>query len=300
MSKDKLLERVYYDTSHGFGSIRDTHQQAKKLDETITLDYVKEWMKKQPNKQIRPYNKFNSWVAPYPRFEYQIDLMVMNNVNASEFKYAIVVIDTFSKLAGARAMKDKETETVYKNLLEIFDKIGYPSSIYSDDDGSFKGRVAKFFKDENINHITTLTHAMVVERFIRTIKNMIYDRIRNTSNKWEEMLPLVINKYNNTIHSSHEMTPLEAHDDRNILNVSIKHHLKANYFRKYPNIKVGDEVKIYQKGKNNLSALKETRPKWSAEKYKVKEITHDITFNRSYKIEGFNKTFRRNELLLID
>ncbi len=136
--------------------------------------------------------------------------------------------------------------------------------------------------------------------FFGTIKNMIYDRIRNTSNKWEEMLPLVINKYNNTIHSSHEMTPIEAHDDRNILNVSIKHHLKANYFRKYPNIKVGDEVKIYQKGKNNLSALKETRPKWSADKYKVKEITHDITFNRSYKIEGFNKTFRRNELLLID
>ena len=47
--------------------------------------------------------------------------------------------------------------------------MGYPSSIYSDDDGSFKGPVKEFFKAENINHITTLTHANIAERFIRKV-----------------------------------------------------------------------------------------------------------------------------------
>ena len=97
-------------------------------------------MSKQPNKQIRHYKGHNSWVAPYARFEYQIDIMDMNNLK-SDYRYAIVVIDAFSKLADAEPMKDKQTNTVYQNLLNIFQKMGYPSSIYSDDDGSFKGQV---------------------------------------------------------------------------------------------------------------------------------------------------------------
>ena len=79
--------------------------------------------------------------------------------------------------------------------------MGYPMSIYSDDDGAFKSKVKELFDGEGINHIITLTHANVVERFIRTLKNGIHDRVRFTNSKWEDMLKIVINKYNNTIHS---------------------------------------------------------------------------------------------------
>ncbi len=187
MSFDKLLHNIYYDVETGYSSIQKTYEEAKQKDDKITIDDVKTWMKKQPNKQIKPYKAHNSWVAPYARFEYQIDIMDMNNLK-SDYRYAIVVIDSFSKLADAEPMRNKETNTVYLNLLKIFQNIGYPSSVYSDDDGSFKGKVNEFFKGEGINHITTLTHANIVERFIRTIKNGIFDRIRDNNKNWFDML----------------------------------------------------------------------------------------------------------------
>ena len=119
-------------------------------------------MNKQSNKHILHYKIHNSWAAPYARFEYQIHIMDMNNLE-TDYKHAIVVIDAFSKLAYAEPMKDKQTNTVYQSLFKIFQRMGYPSSIYSDGDGSFKGQVKEFFKAENINHIITLTHANIAE-----------------------------------------------------------------------------------------------------------------------------------------
>ncbi len=63
------------------------------------------------------------------------------------------------------------------------------------------------------------------------------------------MLKPVINKYNNTVHSTTQMKPIQAHKDSNRLEVKQNLELKASYKRKYPNITVGDHVKIYKKGK---------------------------------------------------
>ena len=49
--------------------------------------------------------------------------------------------DAFSALAYAEPMEDKQTNAVYQRFLNVFQKIRYPSCIYSDGDGSFKGRV---------------------------------------------------------------------------------------------------------------------------------------------------------------
>ena len=89
--------------------------------------------------------------------------------------------------------------------------MGYPMSVYSDDDPAFKAKVNELFNSEGINHLTTLTHANGAERFIRTLKLGIHDRVRFTNGNWEDMLKHVINKYNNTIHSSTNHTPKYAH-----------------------------------------------------------------------------------------
>ena len=67
-------------------------------------------------------------------------------------------------------------------------------SIYSDDDGGFKTVVKEYFEAEGITHIITLTHANVAERFIRTIKNMIYERVRFNRAGWTSMLTPVLKK----------------------------------------------------------------------------------------------------------
>ena len=67
-------------------------------------------------------------------------------------------------------MNNKDSNSVYDALQIIFKKMGYPMSVYSDDDGAFKSKVKQFCDGQGINHIITLTHANVVERFIRTLK----------------------------------------------------------------------------------------------------------------------------------
>mgnify|MGYP001063599297 CR=1 FL=1 len=302
ITKDQIISNIYYDLESGYGSVKNTFEQARQKDKSITLDDVQKWMKQQPNKQRKAYKGSNSYTAPFARFEYQIDIMDMVTLQMSETqpRYAIVVIDLFSKLGDALPMNNKDSNSVYDALLIIFKKMGYPISVYSDDDGAFKSKVKEFFDGEGINHIVTLTHANVVERFIRSLKNGIHDRVRFTNGKWEDMLKFVITKYNNTIHSTTNHTPKEAHQDKNSPDVAVNLATKSIHKRKYKNINVGDNVKVFTKGKGNYTSRKETTSRWSDRTYKVVNIDRDITLNKYYVLEGLQKHYNRHELLLID
>jgi hypothetical protein len=122
LTKDDIIKEVYYDITDGYGSIQSTYKKAKEINNTITFDEVKKWMSRQPNGQIKGYRGFNSYNAPYARFEYQIDIMDMTNLqtDSDQPRYALTVIDIFSKKADALPMKNKDSNSVYNDLLTIF------------------------------------------------------------------------------------------------------------------------------------------------------------------------------------
>ena len=229
---------------------------------------------------------WNSYTAPLARFEYQIDILVMAPLvknpevkiepTKKQPKYALVVIDIFSKLANVVPMKKNNSESVLDALKQSFKKMGSPISIYSDNDGAFESVVKEFFKNEGIQHIITSTHANVAERFIRIMKNMIHDRVRFNKANWTDMLIPALNKYNNTKHSSTGMTPKQAHKDDNTVNVIVNLTIKEKNTRKYPNINVGDDVKIYQKNRGNYTDRKEYTSKWSTKTYEVQQWSQGL------------------------
>ena len=304
LEKNKVLEKIYYDVDEGFGSVRDLYEKAKKVDAGITQDYVSKWMRSQPNKQTRNYKNYNSYTAPFPKFEFQIDLMVMTSllrdVN-SEVKnqptYGMVCIDIFSKKSHIVPMETNETDTVYNALLECFKVLGQPLSVYSDDEGSLNSKkIQDYFKGEGIEHIITKTHANQAERMIRSIKKMIGDRLRHFPKKtWVEVLKPALNKYNNQIHSTTKTAPNKAHDLNNAVEVKANLILKEKHNRKYPNITEGDYVKVFDKGKGNYVSRKETRSQWSSRKYKVILVGKDMLNNRYYKLDGMSKRYNRHE-----
>ena len=255
LTKEQVISNVYYDLEDGFGSIQETYKKAKAQDTEITLDDVKKFMTKQPNKQSKGYRGTNSYTAPFARFEYQIDIMVMAPLSKEpevkikpskkEPRYVLVVIDIFSNYADVIPMKENNSESVLEALKEAFKKMGFPMSIYSDNDGAFQSVVQKFFDDEGIEHIITQTHANVAERFIRSMKNMIHDRVRFNKEGWTSMLTPAPNKYNTTVHSSIKMTPKQAHKDENNSTVRVNLALRENNRRKYPQIREGDNVTLY-------------------------------------------------------
>ena len=309
LTKEQIISNIYYDVDSGFGSVQETLRKARQQEPTITKEDVDKFMREQPNKQVKKYRGSNSYTAPFARFEYQIDIMDMVSlvknpeakipIEKGALRYALVVIDIFSKLANVVPMANRDSSSVLSALKESFKKMGFPMSVYSDDDGAFKSVVKEFFDAEGINQIITLTHANVAERFIRTIKNMIHDRVRFNKADWTAMLQPALKKYNNTVHSSTKLTPNEAHNDKNHLTVSVNLKMRESNKRKYPKINENDKVKIYEKKRGNFTDRKETNPKWSKQSYKVVSIKHDMTGNKTYKLEGLTKPYLRHEILLV-
>ena len=91
------------------------------------------------------------------------------------------------------------------------------------------------------------------------------------------------------------MTPHEARQNNNQQSVKFNLELKRQHGRKYPEISVGDIVKVYKKNKARQGASVELL----AKKYKVEAI--ETSFGQKfYQVEGFKKVLMRSELLLID
>ena len=309
LDKDEILKKLYYDVDEGFGSVRDLYEKANKVEAGFTLDYVSKWMKSQPNKQTRNYKNYNSYTAPFPKYEFQIDLMVMssllNDVGVdvkNQPKFGFVCIDIFSKKCHIVPMEINDIETFFNAMLECFKVLGYPLSIYSDDEGALNSKkIQNYLKGEGIELIITKTHASQAERMIRTIKKMISDRLRHHKGSWVEMMKVSLKKYNSSqIHSSTQTTPNKAHDLDNVLDVRANQILKEKHNRKYPNVTEGDYVKVYSKGKGNYTSRKESRSVWSERKYKVILVGKDLLNNKYYKLDGLSKKYNRHEILLVN
>ena len=309
MSVDEKLSEIYYDLERGYGSVQSLHKEANKDGVNVSLNYVKEWVKKQPNKQRRNYKNYNSYSPPYARAVYSVDIMDMislmkdtNTFSESYKRYALLCIDNFSKKMSIIPMENRDGETVYDAFIQCFKELGFPNSIYSDDDGAFNyKKLQDYLKGEGIEHVVTLTHANVAERAIRTIKKMITDRALHTKGAWTILLKPALDKYNKTmVHSTTGLVPNEAHKDENSVEVKANSVLKEKYLRKYPKIEEGDKVKIFTKGKGNYTSRKESRNQWSDQTYEVKEVGRDMNLNKYYIVEGKSKRYNRHELLMVD
>ena len=88
-----------------------------------------------------------------------------------------------------------------------------------------------------------------MERFIRTLKDKILKRLEYDNTKdFKQILFEVLLTYNNKdIHSSTGLTPNEARKDVNRLQGKLNLEMHRISKRKYPDLEIGDEVKIYKK-----------------------------------------------------
>ena len=298
--KQNIISKIYFDRS-GFNSKKITFEDARKIDKSIKMTDIDEFFKKniKQKKQLKGYNSF---VAPEANYEYQIDLMFFSDLQNQKFKVGMSCIDIFSKYAVVVAIKSKQEGDVAAGILECLNKMGNtPRIIYTDDEGALKTEaMQKYFKEKNITHIVTRSHAHFVERFIRTFKDALYKRIDNEKDKndiqWTDYIFEVLLTYNNKLkHDSHGFTPAEAAKRENSMDVRINLETKAKKNRKYPELNVGDEVKMYKK-KERFE--KERKSVWSDNSYKIEKIktSHNQKY---YKLEGLARAYMRHELLKI-
>ncbi len=71
--RDNNFRRVYYEKDGG-GTAYKTYLDAKAIDPRITLDWVRDWFKKNAERTRQVDGARNSYVAPRASHEYQMDL----------------------------------------------------------------------------------------------------------------------------------------------------------------------------------------------------------------------------------
>ena len=154
--KASVVEKVYRDPA-GFGSLQNTFKEVRKVDPSITIGQVKEWIEKNTHRKTN-LTGFNSYVSPGPKHEYQIDLFFLSDLKDEEqqkFKTALCAIDSFSRFLTVVPLKSKSESDFLAGVMEAFKNLGgKPLVIYSDQEGSWNGKyVQQFLKEEKLSSL---------------------------------------------------------------------------------------------------------------------------------------------------
>ena len=237
-------------------------------------------------------------------FEFFADLIDYQRYESKNkhFKYILVVIDAYSRVAYVEAIKNKESKTVADAFEKILTESGTPQIVSSDNGSEFIGHE---FKTMLTNHNITQSLSEVgdhfslglIDRFCRTIKSTIWKVFtKNGNRKWIDIYKDLVEKYNNTDNEGIGwIAPNET--EKYPLNVYLAYMKKVGKTKKKNEKKikysVGDLVKK-RIGKDTAFS-KGYEPKWSKRTYTITGVE-----GRSYKIDDdTDKLYRQYDLLFV-
>lgn len=238
-------------------------------------------------------------VALFPFQTIQMDIVFMPQFQRqnNNYKYFLLVIDIFTRKAFAKKLKTKTTTEVIDKFLEIINEMGdIPKIIMSDNDSTFLSNEFQSIcnKNEIILHVNVVgDHAFlgVIDNFCKRIK-LIFAKIfiTNNSTNWIDHIQPVLDKYNDTPHSSLDtLSPNES-----LLKINFNNILDINLIKSLKNktvsdLQIGDYVRLKKHGKFKKSS--ETQ--WSDNFYTVTNIdANNITIDNGPIV-------RRNNLLVV-
>ena len=197
-------------------------------------------------------------------------------------KYLLAVIDVFSKYGWLIPLKDKTGKSVASALKTIF-KERKPEKMWVDKGKEFYNKdvqeIIELYSTENEEK------SSVVERWIRTMKEKMWKYFTdNNTNVYVDILPGLVEDYNNTRHSSIKMTPVEASEKKNELTVWRNlYPNRLDIINMKPKFSVGDKVRISKK-KALFEKCYTTR--WTEEVFTITKINR--TSPVTYKIADLN------------
>ena len=211
-----------------------------------------------------------------------VDIADMQSLSKKNkgIKYPLCAIDLYSKYAFVIPLKDKKGISIVNAFNKIIKQSERkPKKIWVDQGGEFYNNVfKKWLSDNYIIMYSTYNEgkSVVAERFIRTLKNKLYKYMTATGKNVYYVLDDVVNKYNNTKHSTIKMKPVDVKYNNKRVYID-EHNEKDSRF------KVGERVRIY-KFKNMFA--KGYTPNWSKEIFIVDKINDTVPY--TYNLKDLN------------
>ena len=229
---------------------------------------------------------------------WSIDLADFSDYKTSKnkgFRYIFIMIDNFSKYLWAIPLKNKYSQAItneFSNILRTSKR--KPLKIESDRGTQFYISIFQnFLKGKNIQHYSRFTDKgpSIAERVIRTIRNLLKKPVFEKGKAdWISELPSVVKKYNNTIHHSIKMTPIQASKKSNekevYSNLQDRREKQRPKFILGQLVRTADIKKVFSKSDSTS---------YSYNLYTVTEVIHDTI--PSYRIDYLPERYNENLLL---
>ena len=229
-----------------------------------------------------PFELFMADLLEFPQYKFR----------NRGYRFALVLIDVFSKKLYTAPMKKKtkeQTAQAFESIFNDFDE--FPINLVTDRGLEFYNtEVRKIFDSYGINHYSTPTKtswkASVAERVIRTIKSRLYKyfKAEKTTN-WVDVLPDFTNNYNATPHSAHGLPPDDVTSENR--DMVYKKLYSNNPVTIVCKLKLGDKVRkirdksLFEKGytenwSEEIYTISSVRQSNSVCWYKLKNIAGEL------------------------
>ena len=298
---EEIIKDKY--VNNNYPSLEKLLLLVKKEHPNITRNEVKEFLTKQYNyqvlKQQNKPKKAGHITAVRPNELWQMDIFIMQKyaTQNKNYGYLFVVVDVFTRKAGAIPMKHKNASSCALALSEIIKTMGTPIIIMSDNDKAFLSKeftqVLKSNDDIILDTNVKDDHKAlgIIDRFARTLKTIISNHfLFNNTKVWINNINQIITVYNNTPHKTLEyLTPNDASLDENHDQIFNINFLKSRKNKSTTDLQPDDTVRIrigniFKKG---------TEPSFSDEIYDV------INTDNNKILLSNGKKYKRSSLLKI-
>lgn len=126
-----------------------------------------------------------------------MDLVGPLTPSARGHKYLLVIVDYASRYPEAFPLTTMTTPAIAKAMINLFSRVGFPTEILTDQGTPFMSRLmAQMCEILGIQRLrTSVYHPQtdgLVERYNKTIKNMLRKVISETGRDWDQKLPLIL------------------------------------------------------------------------------------------------------------
>jgi hypothetical protein len=289
---NRELSTYFYDASKP-GSYSSVEALWKACNKKYPKHKIRKWLESQDTYTLHKQRQINIKRQRYYVTNigdlYQADLCDLRNLSKENdnYKFIITVIDAFSKKAWALPLMSKTSTHVIEALKKIFDE-RHPKKFQTDKGTEFVSRpVQKYLKDAGVKFFTSnqpAVKASICERFNRTLKSKMWKYFTYAgSYRYLDVLPKLVNTYNNSTHSSTGFAPNHV-SESNILAVwknLYGGHGRYNRLSLHSNepdyFNVGDTVRI---AKEKFTFEKGFTPNWTDETFKVSKVikSYPITY----------------------
>lgn len=299
---EELLNDLYY-KQHNYDGAQQLYNKAKAIDKTIKIDTVKEWLKKQQNKQMtfrkvgrREFLPIYS-EAPY---SFQIDLTFFPRYKTKNDGYDVLftAININTRYAYAYKAKDKRMDTI-RDIMEQMENKTDINAITADEGLEFKNREFKEYCDDNNIELYLVkgdSHKLgIINRFHRTIKEKLTKYfIANDTTRWIDVIDKIIHNYNHTVNRGIGIEPYRVNSRLEHEIIVWKRAQTEIFHNKSEKIEKGDKVRIINK---RILFEDKMLPNYSNEVY---EVIRPMKNSCIVDIDGDEVEIKNSQLLKVN